>query len=176
MNIVFLGIGANLGDRDSSLKNAISGIGEHIGSVLKSSSIYETDAWGFETSNKFLNMVVEVETQLSPSGVLGAILMIEAHLGRIRSEKQYSSRAIDIDILLYDDLIIDKKSLKVPHPLMHERQFVLVPLCEIAPELIHPILKKPISSLIELCPDKTKVEIYRPHDRRTARPQDNSSK
>jgi 7,8-dihydro-6-hydroxymethylpterin-pyrophosphokinase len=120
-------------------------------------------------------MVVEVETQLSPSGVLGAILMIEAHLGRIRSEKQYSSRVIDIDILLYDDKVIDEKSLKVPHPLMHERKFVLVPLCEIAPELIHPILKKPISSLVELCPDKTKVEIYRPHDRTTARPQDYSS-
>lgn len=174
MNIVFLGIGSNLGDRFSFLKNAVTGIEEYIGSVLRVSSVYETDPWGFETSDRFLNMVVEAETQLTPSGVLGAVLMIEAHLGRIRNEKQYSSRVIDIDILLFNDLVIDKKNLKVPHPLMHERKFVLVPLCEIAPDLVHPVLKKSISSLVESCPDKANIEIYMQFDRRTARPHDNS--
>jgi 2-amino-4-hydroxy-6-hydroxymethyldihydropteridine diphosphokinase len=161
MNIVFLGIGANLGDRSSTLKNAISGIEEHIGPVLKSSSIYETDPWGFENANKFLNMVVEVDTKLSPSGLLMAILMIESHLGRIRNEKQYSSRVIDIDILLYNEMVINKNNLKVPHPLMHERKFVLAPLCEIAPDMVHPVLKKSYSELLTLCKDKNEVKLYR---------------
>lgn len=161
MSIVFLGIGANLGERGSSLKNAISEIEEHIGTVLRSSSIYETAPWGFEASNKFLNMVVEVETRLSPSGLLMTILMIEANLGRIRNETQYSSRVIDIDILLYDDMVIDEISLKIPHPLMQERKFVLVPLREIAPELVHPVLKKSSTELLELCKDKNEVKRYR---------------
>ncbi len=161
MNIVFLGIGANLGERFTSLKNAFSEIEEHIGSVLRFSSVYETDPWGFETSDRFLNMVVEAETQLTPSGVLGAILVIEANLGRIRNEKQYSSRVIDIDILFYNDLIIDTKILKIPHPLMHERKFVLVPLCEIAPDLVHPVLKKSSYELLQLCKDKSEVKRYR---------------
>ena len=158
MNIVFLGIGTNLGNRENNLKDAIAKIEECIGKVVGSSSIYETEPWGFHTEDEFLNMVVKVETDLSPSGLLGRILMIESLLGRLREGRQYSSRVIDIDILLYDDLIIDEKSLKIPHPLMHERRFVLVPLCEIGAEMIHPVLKKSFSSLLELCQDKSKVK------------------
>ena len=157
MHKVFLGLGTNMGDRDANLREAISRVGEHIGPIRKTSSLFETEPWGFDTSNKFLNMVAEVETWLTPSGVLGAILMIEAQLGRIRGEKQYSSRVIDIDILFYDDLILDEITLKIPHPLMHKRNFVLVPLNEIAPDLIHPVLKKSVGSLLNCCEDLSEV-------------------
>jgi 2-amino-4-hydroxy-6-hydroxymethyldihydropteridine diphosphokinase len=165
MHKVFLGLGTNMGDRDANLREAISRIGENIGSVSKASSLFETEPWGFESRNRFLNMVAEVETRLTPSGVLGAILMIEAQLGRIRGGKQYSSRVIDIDILFYDDLILDGITLKIPHPLMHKRNFVMVPLNEIAPDLIHPVLKKSVGSLLNCCEDLGSV---RPHDRTTA--------
>lgn len=157
MKKVFLGIGTNLGERETNLKEAVTAIGKNIGTVLKCSSLYETEPWGFKSENQFLNIVVEAETKLTPSGVLGAILMIEAFLGRTRSEKQYSSRLIDIDILLYEDIVIDEVSLKIPHPLMHKRKFVLVPLNEIAPDLIHPVLKKNIATLLKLCEDKSAV-------------------
>jgi 2-amino-4-hydroxy-6-hydroxymethyldihydropteridine diphosphokinase len=161
MKKVFLGIGTNLGDRETNLKDTLVRIENNIGPVINVSSIYETEPWGFKSENQFLNMVVATETKLTPSGVLGAALMIEAFLGRTRGEKQYSSRIIDIDILLYEDMIVDEVSLKIPHPLMLERRFVLVPLCEIAAELVHPVLKKTIAFLLESCADKSKVRKYK---------------
>ena len=158
MKKVFLGIGTNLGNRESNLKEAVARIEEYIGKVTRSSSVYETEPWGFQSGDEFLNMVVEIETKLTPSGLLGRILMIESLIGRVRNEKQYSSRVIDIDILLYEDLVIDEKSLKIPHPLLHERKFVLVPLCEIEPELVHPLLNKSVVTLLESCLDKSKVK------------------
>ncbi len=113
MHHIFLGIGTNIGNRDANLKEAVTQIGVNIGEILKVSSVYETEPWGFEAENNFLNMAVEVVTTHTPSGVLGAILMIEAQLGRIRTEKQYSSRIIDIDILFFDDLIMDEITLKI---------------------------------------------------------------
>lgn len=157
MRKVFLGIGSNLGDRELNLKETLEKIEKNIGPVLKSSSVYETEPWGFESDNQFLNMVVKAETRLTPSGVLGAILMIEAFLGRTRRDKQYSSRIIDIDILLYEGTVVDEVSLKIPHPLMHQRRFVLVPLCEIDPDLVHPVLKKSFSTLLESCKDESEV-------------------
>lgn len=167
MHIVFLGLGTNMGDRDANLNEAVRRINENIGTIRKASSLFETEPWGFENENSFLNMTAEVETMLTPSGVLGAILMIETQLGRIRGEKQYTSRLIDIDILFYDDLILDEIALKIPHPLMHKRRFVLVPLNEIAPDFIHPMLKKSIGSLLNSCKDRGSVRLY---DRMTARP------
>jgi len=160
MKRVFLGIGTNLGNREGNLEQAVTRIKEYIGPVLNSSAIYETEPWGFLTKDEFLNMVVKVETMLTPSGILGRILMIESLLGRVRGEKQYTSRLIDIDILLYEDMIVDEESLKIPHPLLHERKFVLVPLCEIAPEMVHPVLKKSIAELLEICEDKSKVILH----------------
>ena len=164
MNNVFLGIGTNAGNREENLKSAVNGINERIGTVIKSSSVYETEPWGFMTDDQFLNMVVKVETELSPSSLLPEINKIETLLGRIRNEKQYASRIIDIDILFYESLIIDESSLKIPHPLMHKRRFVLVPLCEIAPEMIHPVLKMSCTSLLESCKDESKVKLFRQSD------------
>jgi 2-amino-4-hydroxy-6-hydroxymethyldihydropteridine diphosphokinase len=160
MKIVFLGIGTNLGNRKSNLEQAVARIEEYIGPVLISSSIYETEPWGFQAKDKFLNQVLEVETELSPSGLLGRILMIESLSGRTRSQKQYTSRLIDIDILFYEDMIFNEESLKIPHPLLHERKFVLVPLCEIAPDLIHPVLKKSAVELLGMCEDNSKVKKF----------------
>jgi 2-amino-4-hydroxy-6-hydroxymethyldihydropteridine diphosphokinase len=158
MSRVILGLGSNIGDRQKNLKTAIDEIGKKIGKVISLSSIYETEPWGFDTDNQFLNMVLIAETTLSPSGVLGRILMIEAEMGRIRTEKQYSSRIIDIDILFFDDLILDELSLKIPHPLLHERRFVLEPLSEITPEYIHPVFRESISTLLSHCTDNSNVK------------------
>jgi 2-amino-4-hydroxy-6-hydroxymethyldihydropteridine diphosphokinase len=160
MKRVFLGIGTNLGDRENNLKKAVEKIEEFIGRINASSSVYETEPWGFRSENDFLNMAVEVETELKPSGLLGRLLMIESLLGRLREGKEYASRIIDIDILFYGDNIIETKALTVPHPRIPERKFVLVPLCEIAPDLVHPVIKKSIQTLLKKCPDKNKVRKY----------------
>jgi len=160
MKIVFLGIGTNLGNRESNLEEAVARIREYIGPVLDSSSIYETEPWGFHAKDEFLNKVVKVNTELTPSGLLGRILMIESLLGRVRGQVRYSSRLIDIDILLYEDLIVEEESLKIPHPLLQQRKFVLVPLCEIASEIIHPVMKKSIAELLEICEDKSEVKKF----------------
>ena len=160
MKKVFLGLGSNLGNRVENLISAKVRIGELIGPVVSESPVYETEPWGFESDEKFLNMVLCAETDLSPSGLLGRILKIESQLGRIRSEARYSSRNIDIDILLYNNEIINETALIIPHPRMHERRFVLVPLNEIASELKHPVLKKSIKALLEECKDDSKVNLH----------------
>ena len=160
MKIVFLGIGTNLGNRELNLEQAITRIEEFIGPVLMTSSIYETEPWGFQAEDKFLNLVVKAETKLTPSGLLGRILMIESLMGRVRGPNRYSSRLIDIDILVYEEMIIDQESLKIPHPLLQERRFVLVPLCEIASEMIHTVLKKSYAELLKICEDKNEVKKF----------------
>jgi len=160
MKRVFLGIGSNLGNREKNIQEAVQKIGELTGTIINSSSIYETEPWGFSSGNLFLNMVIEVETKLKPSGLLGRLLMIESILGRVREGKKYTSRIIDLDILLYNDKVMENKVLVIPHPRMHERKFVLVPLCEIAPDMVHPTLKKTIKILLEECTDKSMVKPF----------------
>jgi len=172
MKKVFLGLGTNMGKRAENLSKAVQRIETEIGSVVKTSSVYETEPWGFRSEEQFLNMVIKVNTDLSPAELLTRILSIEASLGRKRKAKQYVSRIIDIDILFYDDQMIDEKNLKIPHPLMHERRFVLEPLCELEPDLIHPVLVKTLKELLEICQDNSKVQKAGPHDRTTARPHD----
>lgn len=159
MKKVFLGIGSNLGNRENNILEAVEKIRELIGPVVSASSIYETEPWGFRSENEFLNMVIEVETKLRPSGLLGRLLMIESLLGRVREGRHYTSRIIDLDILLYNNVIMKTKVLEIPHPKMHERKFVLVPLVEIAPGIVHPVLKKNIRELLEECPDKSRVRL-----------------
>ncbi|MBN1107502.1 MAG: 2-amino-4-hydroxy-6-hydroxymethyldihydropteridine diphosphokinase [Bacteroidales bacterium] len=157
MKNVFLGIGSNLGDRAKNLKTALDLIKLHIGVVSASSSVWETEPWGFSSEELFLNMAVEVETKLNASGLLGRILMIEAGMGRLRNDSGYSSRIIDIDILFYGNRIIKTRSLVLPHQKIQERKFVLEPLNEIASGFIHPLLGKDISTLLAECTDKGKV-------------------
>jgi len=157
MKKVFLGIGSNLGNRSENLKEALVKIGEHIGKIKCASSVYETEPWGFSSENKFLNMVVKVETSLTASDLLKRVLMIESLLGRLRDGSGYKSRTIDIDILLYGNQVLKENELIIPHPRLHERKFVLVPLCEIAPNKVHPLLKKTIRVLLKECTDKSKV-------------------
>jgi 2-amino-4-hydroxy-6-hydroxymethyldihydropteridine diphosphokinase len=163
MKTVFLGLGSNLGNRAEILQAAKKMIGESVGAIISISSVYETEPWGFESDKEFLNMVLSVETDLPPSGVLGRILMIESQLGRIRYRCgfKYLSRCIDIDILLYDNEITDQEALKIPHPRLHERRFVLVPLAEIASGLIHPVFNKTILELLKECKDNGKVKKYK---------------
>ena len=148
MHEVYLSLGSNLGDREQQLKQAIRFIDERIGEVVRQSAFIETEPWGFESGNKFLNGVVLCETDLSPRQVLRTTQAIERALGRtsktataLHSQpiaKNYSDRPIDIDILLYDDLNINEPDLKIPHPLMYERDFVMIPLKEIMTEQTNP--------------------------------------
>lgn len=130
---VWLSLGSNLGDRRSLIREAVRLIGESVGHVERQSSMYETEPWGFESSHRFINACICCLTPHSPHEVLRLTQQIERQLGRTRksAEGHYSDRPIDIDILLYDDLHIDEPNLKIPHPLMHERDFVMKPLAEI---------------------------------------------
>lgn len=133
MHTVYFSLGTNLGDRKHNVRRAVDLIGEHIGRVECVSSLYETEPWGFSSDNMFVNAAVCVSTQLSPCAVLEATQAIERDMGRtVKSVNgQYHDRIIDIDILLYDDIKVDEPDLKIPHPLMHERDFVMKPLREI---------------------------------------------
>jgi 2-amino-4-hydroxy-6-hydroxymethyldihydropteridine diphosphokinase len=129
---VFLGLGSNLGDKAAHIRKAISLIGERVGTVLRQSSLIETEPWGFESEHKFLNGVILCETTLTPRQLLKITQKIERELGRKKHLPHlYKDRTIDIDILLYDDLTVDEPDLKIPHPLMRQRDFVMIPLNEI---------------------------------------------
>jgi 2-amino-4-hydroxy-6-hydroxymethyldihydropteridine diphosphokinase len=149
MSLVYLALGANLGDRDLNLLKAIAFIAERIGIFSAISSVYETPAWGFESDNLFLNQVVCVETDLSPQEILTETQNIEKEIGRTeKTNHSYLDRLIDIDLILYDDLVFKSENLTLPHPLFHQRAFVLEPLNEIAPELVHPVLHKTVKELL----------------------------
>lgn len=134
---VYLGLGSNLGNRRALLKRAVRLIGERVGEVTRQSTFIETEPWGFESANKFLNAVILCETDMTPREVLEATQQIERDMGRQKivhrtsSNRTYTDRPIDIDILLYDDLTVDEPDLKIPHPLMEQRDFVMIPLKEI---------------------------------------------
>ena len=154
----YLSLGSNKGDKLNHLQHAINLIGEKIGHIIKVSSVYKTKSWGFN-SDDFFNVCLEVSTSLNPEILIETVLKLENKLGRERFEStKYQDRIIDIDILLFDDEIIFYNNLKVPHPKMLERKFVLVPLTEIAPNVIHPIEKKTILICLQNCIDKGEIE------------------
>ena len=142
MSIVYLSLGSNLGDRNHFIDCAICEIDKRIGEVTKVSNRYETEPWGFISKNKFINVAVEVKTLLPASEVSDIAHKIEEELGRTRgiNSTGYEDRVIDIDLLMFDNIISNNESLTLPHPKMHLREFVLIPLREIAPEIIHPVL------------------------------------
>ena len=137
---VYLGLGTNLGDKEANLKAAVDEINKRVGEVTSLSAFYTTEPWGFESKHSFLNAVCCICTKFSPLEVLHLTQDIELSLGRLKKSVngQYSDRPIDIDILLYDDLHIDTPELTIPHPLMWERDFVWIPLKEIAPDIVPP--------------------------------------
>lgn len=149
MATVYLGLGTNLGDKEANLRTAIYKLQERIGKQVSLSSFYETAPWGFESDHSFLNAAIGLETSLSPIEILHITQEIEKELGRTKKSVNgsYSDRLIDIDILLYDTLVLQTPELTIPHPLMTERDFVMNPLIEIAGNVIHPILKKRIMTI-----------------------------
>lgn len=157
--IVTLLLGGNLGNRLAYLKFAKFFIQRDIGNVLLESEIYETAAWGDKTNKCFLNQVIEVESSLSPQEILNELLRIELKAGRKRFEK-WGARTLDLDILFIESLIINEENLIVPHPEIQNRKFTLVPLMEIKPNFIHPVLKEKVSKLLDICPDNLSLTIY----------------
>lgn len=152
MKGIYLLLGSNLGNSRKILKRAIIEIENDIGDIVTSSSVYKTKAWGVENQPDFLNQVVEIKSSLSPQIILKKANSIEEKLGRVRNIK-WHSRVIDIDILYYGELIIDTNNLVIPHPENQNRNFVLVPICEIAPELIHPVLMLTQKEMLKNCTD-----------------------
>lgn len=161
MNTVFLLFGSNIEPRLDYLKIAERSVADAIGQIIRLSSIYESEPWGFQAEQSFLNQIVVVETEFSPAEVLEGILSIEIQLGRKREGSTYISRQIDIDILYFDDQIIHEKDLVIPHPGIPDRRFVLLPLVEIAPNLLHPVLKQNSTDLLNVCADESKVWSYK---------------
>lgn len=160
MHKCFLLLGSNLGEKDKILKRAMAAIKGKIGEIVLKSSFYQTEPWGFESSENFINIVNKVNTRKTPEEILMSIHEIEADLGRIRENSSgYQSRTIDIDILFYNDEIIDYKDLTIPHPRLHLRSFTLKPLAEIAPDFIHPLLGKSIRDLLASCDDDSVVKL-----------------
>jgi len=159
MNLVYISAGSNIGERESHLEFGARRLGEH-GKILRTSSFFETEPVGYADQPWFLNQVYELETSLTPQETLALCNEIERDCGRVRTFPN-APRTLDLDILLYGDLIISNPNLVIPHPRMTERRFVLEPLAEIAPELPHPVEKKTISELLANCPDTAAARIFR---------------
>ena len=151
MATVYLGLGTNLGNKEANLRTAIHKLQKRIGKQVSLSSFYETAPWGFESDHSFLNAAIGLETSLSPIEILHITQEIEKELGRTKKSVNgsYSDRLIDIDILLYDTLVLQTPELTIPHPLMTERDFVMNPLIEIAGNVIHPTRQKTLSELYQ---------------------------
>jgi len=154
---IYLSLGSNLHDRERNLLLAIKKINERCGTVIEVSSLYQTGPWGMQNQPEFLNQVIEVESDYSPHELLQKVLVIEKEMGR-KPAPRWGPRVIDIDILFFNDAIIDSPRLIIPHPEIQNRRFVLAPMEEIAPDYVHPGLRKSIRELLAVCPDKLEVK------------------
>jgi 2-amino-4-hydroxy-6-hydroxymethyldihydropteridine diphosphokinase len=157
MNEIFLITGGNIGNRKKNLETAAGLIQSEIGKIIRSSKIYETDAWGITDQKSFYNQVHVVESNFSAKEVMENILKIEEEMGRVRTIKN-AARIIDIDILFFNDDIVNEQNLTIPHPEIINRRFVLSPLNEIASDMIHPVYKKNIHELLAMCKDQLKAK------------------
>jgi 2-amino-4-hydroxy-6-hydroxymethyldihydropteridine diphosphokinase len=162
MEICYLLLGSNAGDRLKYLRKAAEAIELIAGQVVQRSSIYETDAWGFVDNTAFLNQVIVVNTSLRADELMKKMLLAETELGRerARSGEGYSARTIDIDLLFYGNHIINEPGLVVPHPRLHLRRFTLIPMAEIAPGFVHPVFNMSIARLESSCTDQLKAVKY----------------
>ncbi|RDV15797.1 2-amino-4-hydroxy-6-hydroxymethyldihydropteridine diphosphokinase [Pontibacter diazotrophicus] len=156
---LYLLLGGNLGERSAYLADARKSIAAAVGPITQCSKLYETAAWGNTDQPAFLNQVLAVQTELAPEQVLQKVNAIEQELGRVRLA-HWGARVIDIDILFYDQLVLQSQRLTIPHPQLHLRRFTLLPLAEIAPQLVHPVLGKTVEDLLENCPDTLEVRAY----------------
>ncbi|HEY5463692.1 MAG TPA: 2-amino-4-hydroxy-6-hydroxymethyldihydropteridine diphosphokinase [Hanamia sp.] len=156
MNTIFLITGGNIGNRNKNLQTAAALIEKRIGRIIKSSKIYETDAWGITNQPSFYNQVHIIKSTFSAKEIIKRILKIEEKMGRIRTIKN-AARIIDIDILFFNDEIINEPNLNIPHAEISNRRFVLTPLNELVPEMIHPVFNKSIHELLSACKDELKV-------------------
>jgi len=161
MERVFLMLGGNIGNRYAYLTNACELINKKLGQIIQCSDFFESESWGYEDELVYLNRAVVIETQHDPEELLFRIHKIETQLGRVRNTTHYQARTIDIDILFYGDKIHHTPSLIIPHPLLHQRRFVLEPLMQIAPDFIHPIFQKSILDLGSNCEDSGNVHLYK---------------
>ncbi len=157
---VYLSLGSNLGDREIYITSTREAIASRIGIIKKASSVYESEPWGFECDQNFLNQVLLVETSLSPAAIMLEISYLESKFGRERIGKGYTSRTMDIDVLFYDHLILYTPDLIVPHKHLHKRRFILEPMKEIAPDYIHPLFSITINEIAHTCTDTCKVWKY----------------
>lgn len=157
MDVAYLLIGGNMGDRVMLLRDAVQAISIHCGKIEAKSHVYETAAWGLQEQPKFLNQALKISTMLPPFDLLHFVLKVEQSLGRVR-EKKFGPRTIDIDILLYNDLQLNSPRLIIPHPALPERRFALVCLNDIAADVVHPVLQKKISALLLGCTDNLPVD------------------
>ncbi|HON18117.1 MAG TPA: 2-amino-4-hydroxy-6-hydroxymethyldihydropteridine diphosphokinase [Salinivirgaceae bacterium] len=159
-NTAILSLGSNIEPRQNFLSRASESIDSQCGTILKISSVYQSEAWGFQ-SDPFLNLVLILSTTLNPFELLSRTQAIEREMGRVQKSSPstgYASRTIDIDILFFNNWTINTPQLVVPHPQLNLRKFVLVPLCELLPDFIHPIENKTIQTLLQLCPDQLEVK------------------
>lgn len=157
MENIFLLIGGNLGNRKANLQGAVNAIEQQCGSVIAQSSLYETAPWGVENQPNYLNKALQLECSLDPTTLMERLLKIENEFGRTRKGVM-GARTLDIDILIVENKVIKNEILEAPHPRLHQRKFALIPLAEIAPNLLHPILKKTIKELLRDCEDTLAVE------------------
>ena len=158
MEKVYLCLGGNIGDTRNYFQNAVAMISRRIGRVVSQSAVYQSEPWGFNAEQMFLNQVVVAETELEPHAVLELCLQIEAELGRTRSGNGYEPRTIDIDIVFFGQQIVSQPDLQVPHPLMHQRNFVLRPLCDVAADFVHPVFRKTVHQILAECDDNAMVK------------------
>jgi len=157
MKLAYLSLGSNLGQREGHLEEARKLILNQTGELERISRYYESEPWGYSSGNRFYNCCLSLRTTLDPLPLLDMLLAIEKQMGRERAGKGYSDRIIDIDLLLFGDILLDHPRLTLPHPAIEKRRFVLVPLAEIAPGLIHPVTGISISQMLQQCDDQSGI-------------------